>query len=159
MSTKNPKITKKVAAPKPVRKSTPKKAPAGKKEEVKMIEEEAEDDVSLNDEEDDEYDQEDPEDDKFIANDDEVMLEEKMAKRALKREKLKKKKTYTEDDYGVDQDDLELINENRAANSKHRRLRQIQDEDSSEGAVPLTRGLSSEKPKNRIRALDDEDDG
>jgi hypothetical protein len=46
-----------------------------------------------------------------------------MAKRALKREKLKKKKIYTEDDYGVDQDDLELINENRAANSKHRRLR------------------------------------
>lgn len=49
------------------------------------------------------------------------MREEMEAKRAAKKEKTKKRgpKTTT-DDFGVDQEDLDLINENR---SKHRRLR------------------------------------
>lgn len=45
------------------------------------------------------------------------MLEELEAKRAAKREReKKKKKSYNEADYGVDDDDLELMYENRVAN-------------------------------------------
>ena len=85
------------------------------------------------------------------------MLEELEAKRAAKREReKKKKKSYNEADYGVDDDDLELMYENRVANQKHRRLRQIGDGDSSDGPQ-IHRQISHDKPKRVIRALDDED--
>ena len=53
---------------------------------------------------------------------------------------------------GVDKEDLDLINENRA---KHRRLRQITDGDSSDGVV---RPKAAEKPKKMIRAVDEEEE-
>jgi hypothetical protein len=114
-----------------------------------------EDDVQLNDDEEDEYDPEDESDDNFIVDDDEEVMEEMQHKQKRGAKKDKKRPKTNTNDIEVDQEDLDLINENRA---KHRRLRQntINDE-SSDGVVKPLKPV--EKPTRKvIRALDEEEE-
>ena len=120
------------------------------------------------DDEDDNYGlEEDSEDQNFIAPEEDIEKEELEARKQEKLEGGKKSKQNRRrkkdkgEDSGVDDEDLELINENLAAKgnagaSKHRKLRQVHDlESSSDGGIrkPSARNMDSDNdaPVSRMQ--------